>query len=120
MLDEQNDHFAQSQDILMDRIDVTLEGQHGEQEREMWHNYDMGFNDNGGFEAGEDPDDLLHQKQEAFDHCVHEYNLWSGVDKLPGDVNVDDIAQLWDEEEHDDLLTEVFLNLGLFILHNCD
>lgn len=88
----------------------------GVHEQEMWHDHKMKFPDNGGFDAGDDPNDLDQQKREEFNRRVHEHGLWSGVDEIPGDVNLDGHAQLWDEEDHDDLLSEVLLNLGLFDL----
>lgn len=119
MREEHQDHFAQPRDVPMIDVGVTMQEHCSEQEQDMWHDYEMNFADDG-FDAGDDPDDEIRRKQEEFDRRVDEHNLWSGVDEIPGDVNVDDLLQLWDEEEHNDLLSDVLRNLGLFSDHQCN
>jgi hypothetical protein len=85
----------------------------GGQEQDMWNNHKMNF-DNDGFNAGGDPDNKINCKQEDFNRRVNQHGLWSGVDEIPGNVNLDSFVRLWDENEHDDLLLEVLQNLGLF------
>ncbi|KAF9455571.1 hypothetical protein BDZ94DRAFT_1303006 [Collybia nuda] len=104
--------FAQLCNFSMVEDDITMQNQCGVHEQEMWRDHKMNFHDNGfKFDAGDDPGDLDQQKREEFDHRVHEHGLWSGIDEIPGDVNLDGRAQLWDKEDHDDLLSEVLQNL---------
>lgn len=111
--EEQQEHFAQPRDIPVIGVEVTMQDQCSEQERDMWRDHEMNF-ENNGFDAGEDPNDEIRRKREDFNRRVGEHNLWSGVDEIPDDVGLNDLAQRWDEEEHDVLLSEVLQNLGLF------
>jgi hypothetical protein len=76
-----------------------------EKEQAMWENFD------GNFEVEPSEDDLYQQKCEEFNCRVESYGLWGGLDAIPDD-DMEDIEQLWQENEQDDLLSELLEQTG--------
>lgn len=94
--------YATSQDIIMDSPpnDRNTERYHlepNDEERAMWEGFDGKFE----FEA-----DLDEQKRNDFNRRMEEYGLWGGLEALP-DNDMINIEQLWQEDEQDDLLSEL-------------
>jgi hypothetical protein len=75
-------------------------GPNYEQEQAMWDDFDGNF----VFEASEA--ELHEEKRKEFDHRMEEYGLWGGLEALPDDDMIN-VEQLWQEDEQDDLLSEL-------------
>lgn len=71
-----------------------------EQEQAMWDGFD------GTFELDSSESDLYEQKRKEFNHRMEEYGLWGGLEALP-DNDMTNIEQLWQEDEQDDILSEL-------------
>ena len=52
--------------------------------------------------------------QKAFELQVKLSGLWAGSEAIP-DNDISEVQQLWEEEEQDDLLAEVFEQIGKFL-----
>lgn len=68
--------------------------------QELWDQFD------GTFEL----DQGLKEAHEKARKDFHEYGLWDGPEVMAADI---DINNLWDEEERDDLLSEILEQMGL-------
>lgn len=103
---EVSENYATLQDVIMDsppkgqNKDASHLGMNDTQEQEMWKNFD------GQFELEESEVDLYEQKRKDFDQRVDEYGLWGGLEGLPGG-DPENIEELWQENEQDDLLSEL-------------
>ena len=100
------DSYATTRDVVMDSPpkDRSTSSYHlepnDEQEQGMWDNFD------GNFEFEPSKADLYEQKHKEFDHHMEEYGIWGGLETQPDD-NMINAEQLWQEDEHDDLLLEL-------------
>jgi hypothetical protein len=97
------ENYATSRDIIMDSPpkDRNTKIFHlepsDEQEQAMWDGFD------GHFELEADLSEL---KRQDFNRRMEEYGLWDGLEALPDDDMIN-IEQLWQEDEQDDLLSEL-------------
>ena len=100
------DNYATTRDVVMDSPpkDRSANNYHlepnDEQEQAMQDNFD------GNFEFEPSEADLYEQKRKEFDYCMEEYGIWGGLETQPDD-NMINVEQLWQEDEHDDLLSEL-------------
>jgi hypothetical protein len=102
-VEEIPESYATARDVFMDgphKDRVYHLGLNDEAEQAMWENFD------GHFEVDPSEDDLHEQRQKEFDHRAEEYGLWHGVEALPDD-DMENIEQLWQEDEQDDILSEL-------------
>jgi hypothetical protein len=77
-----------------------------EQEQAIWDGFD------GNFELEPFEAELYEQKRKEFNHRMEEYGLWGGLEALPDDDMIS-IEQLWQEDEQDDLLSELLEHVGM-------
>lgn len=100
------DNYATARDMVMDSPPKDRSandyhiGPNDEQEQAMWDDFDGNFK----FEPSEA--DLYEQKRKEFDRRMEEYGLWGGQEALPDDDMIN-VEQLWQEDEQDDLLSEL-------------
>lgn len=74
--------------------------------QEMWDNFG-----DGSFELDHGVDEIHKSAHEKFTANAHEYGLWGAYETEPGDIN--DVEQLLDEENQDDLLSELLEQIGV-------
>lgn len=78
--------------------------------QEMWDQFDGTFElDRGTAEAHE-------SAHLDFESKMGEYGLWDGQEAMAADIDMSHIEELWDEEDHDDLLLELLKQIGLSCL----
>jgi hypothetical protein len=114
------DNYATTQYVVMDSPPKDRStnnyylGPNDEQEQAMWNNFDGNFK----FEPSEA--DLYEQKRKEFDCHMEEYGIWGGLETLPDD-NMINVEQLWQEDEQDDLLSELLEHTRMcrFLLTLC-
>ena len=100
------ENYATSQDVVMDSppnnrsTNIYHIGPNYEQEQAMWDNFD------GNFVFDTSKAELYDEKRKEFDRRMEEYGLWGGLEALPDD-NMINVEQLWQEDEQDDLLSEL-------------
>jgi hypothetical protein len=100
------ENYATFWDIVMDSPPRQQEaniydfGPNGGQEQAMWDDFD------GKFELDMSEADLHEQKHNEFNQRMKEYGLWGGLEALP-DNDMVNIERLWQEDEQDDLLSEL-------------
>lgn len=102
--------YATAQDVVMDgpHKDITggvyHPGLNDKHEQAMWETFDPS------------EDDLHKQRQKEFDRRAEEYGLWNGLEALPDD-GMANIEQLWQEDEQDDLLSELLEHTRAYHSH---
>jgi hypothetical protein len=105
------EHYATSRDVIMDsppkdrNANIYQIGTN-EQEQVMWDGFD------GNFEFEPTKADVYEQKRKEFDRRMEEYGLWGGLEDLPDDDMIN-VEQLWQEDEQDDLLSELLEHAGM-------
>ncbi len=80
--------------------------------QELWNQFD------GTFEL----DQGLNEAHEKARKDFHEHGLWDGPEVIAADIDMNNVEQLWDEEDQDDLLSEILEQMGLshcFSLSEC-
>jgi len=107
------ENYATSRDVVMDspprhRTSTnTYPLQPNDKEKTMWNSF------NGNFEFDISEADLHEQKCKDFDCRMEEYGLWDGLETLP-DNDMVNIEQLWQEDEQDELLSELLETAGVY------
>ena len=79
-----------------------------DQMQEMWDTFD------GTFELEDSAAELQETARKAFELQAKLSGLWAGSEVIP-DNDISEVQQLWEEEEQDDLLAEVFEQIGKFL-----
>jgi hypothetical protein len=103
--------YAISRDVKMDGpsgdtpTNSYYQAPENEREQAMWEDFD------GNFEVELSEDDLYQQKCAEFNRRVESYGLWGGLETIPDD-DMEDIEQLWQENEQDTLLSELLEQTG--------
>jgi hypothetical protein len=111
-LQEMPGYFASLKNINIDMVpSVPSHGTSSAQwaqEQEMWHTFD------GTFELEDGAAELHEKARKAFELQANLSGLWAGLEAIPNN-NINELQQLWEEEEHDDLLSEVFEQIGTIL-----
>jgi hypothetical protein len=63
-------------------------------------------------EAGEDPDYIAQLHYQALAHQADTYGAWNGAEALPGYTDLDDVSRFLDDDDEEDLLSEIMRNIG--------
>jgi hypothetical protein len=71
--------------------------------QELWDQFNRTFELNQG----------LNEAHEEACTDFHEHGLWDGLEAMAADINMNNVEQLWDEEDQDDLLSEILEQMGL-------
>ncbi|KAF8812823.1 hypothetical protein BYT27DRAFT_7251513 [Phlegmacium glaucopus] len=71
--------------------------------QELWDQFDGTFELDQGF-------DEAHEKARK---DFHEHGLWDGPEAMAADIDMNNVEQLWDEEDQDDLLSEILEQMGM-------
>ncbi|KAF9526609.1 hypothetical protein CPB83DRAFT_937649 [Crepidotus variabilis] len=73
----------------------------------MWNNFSP---TEESFQMDEGPEVTKERQRHVFEKKIEEHGLWNGVETIPG---MDEIAESWEENEQDDVLSEILHNLSL-------
>lgn len=104
-------NYATPQDIIMDgppspRSFFNNQCRVTDAEREMFATF------NGHYELDLSEAELHEQKCKEFNHRIEEYGLWGGPERLPDDSMPADVAEIWDDDEHEEMISELLERTG--------
>jgi hypothetical protein len=75
--------------------------------QDLWDGFDGTFGLDGGVREAHET------ARKKFDIEAHEYGLWNGLEEMSADTDMINVEQIWDEEDEDDLLSELLEHIGL-------
>jgi hypothetical protein len=107
----QEDQFAIAQAISLDNTDQCKGAQSSgpsNVEHEMWNDF---VPTDSAFEIERGPEEILQDARMEFEHKVKDFGYWGGLETLP-EEDMSRIEDVWDEAEHDDILTQILQNIG--------
>ena len=76
--------------------------------QEVWDTFD------GTFELEDGATEIHEKARNVFELQANLSGLWAGLEAIP-DGDIDEIQQHWEEEEEDDLLSEIFEQIGMIL-----
>jgi hypothetical protein len=75
----------------------------------MWEDWQM---HDPEFELEEGEDERMARKRQEFESKVNRSGIWEGVEMMGEEGGMDGIEKLWEEEEQDDLLSDLLREIG--------
>lgn len=78
-----------------------------DQMEEMWDEFQ------GNFEMDATPEENHQDARAMFERKLDEHMQWMEIEQVPDDIEMGGIADEWDEEDNDDILTELLENIGM-------
>jgi len=107
------DDFAAAQNVSVNlrsmKSNSKERGGKSLEEYEMWDDWEMG---GVGFELEDGEAEILLKKRQEFAHRMATCGLWGGMEAPNEEDGMRDIEELWEEEDDDDLLTELLREIG--------
>ncbi|KAF8148461.1 hypothetical protein B0H34DRAFT_679784 [Crassisporium funariophilum] len=80
-------------------------------EKAMWGDFTM-HHDDSMFGMDEGPKEIETHERKLFEERLKNYGLWGGGESSIRDKPMDNIQDLWDEADHEDVLTEILQNIA--------